>query len=121
MESYKDLEIYKLAYKVVVEIHEMSLKKLPCFEMYEEGSQIRKSSKAVVSNIVEGFGRKRYPQDYIRFLVYAHSSCDETQQHLKLLFETRFLKSKEKYDYFFEQCDKLSRKINKFIQAVDQA
>ena len=36
----------------------MTLDNLPKFEMYEEGSQIRRSSKAVASNIVEGFGRR---------------------------------------------------------------
>ena len=38
-------------------------------EMYEEGLQIRRSSKSVSSNIVEGFGRRRYQADYIKFLV----------------------------------------------------
>ncbi len=45
-QSYRDLEIYKKAHKLAIEIHEMSLQ-LPRFEMYEEGSQIRKSSKSV--------------------------------------------------------------------------
>jgi four helix bundle protein len=58
MQSYKDLEIYQLAHRLAVEIHVMTLK-LPQFEQYGEGSQIRRSSKAVVANIVEGFGRKR--------------------------------------------------------------
>ncbi|MCP4411457.1 MAG: four helix bundle protein, partial [Gammaproteobacteria bacterium] len=45
-QSYKDLDIYKMARKLAVEIHKMSLE-LPKFEMYEEGSQIRRSSKSV--------------------------------------------------------------------------
>jgi hypothetical protein len=60
-QSYKDLEIYKKAHKLAVEIHKMSLE-LPKFEMFEEGGQIRRSSKSVKSNIVEGFGRRRYKQ-----------------------------------------------------------
>ena len=44
--SYKKLEIWILAGEVVLDIHEMTLH-LPKFEMYEEGSQIRKSSKNV--------------------------------------------------------------------------
>jgi len=51
MLSYKDLEIYKLSHKLAVEIHGVTLKELPKFEMYEEGSQIRRSSKSIVTNI----------------------------------------------------------------------
>jgi four helix bundle protein len=118
MQRYKDLEIYQLAHKLAIEIHIMTLE-LPKFEMYEEGSQIRKSAKSIPSNIVEGFGRKRYQQEYVRFLVFAHSSCNETIEHLEILFETKSLISKERSDYFMEEYDKLGRKLNKFIQVVD--
>jgi four helix bundle protein len=116
MQSYKDLEIYQSAHNLAIEIHSMTLK-LPQFEIYEEGSQIRKSSKAVASNIVEGFGRKRYQADYVKFLVYAHGSCDETREHLELLFESGSLKDEKQHTYFMENYEKLSRKINKFLQA----
>jgi len=66
-QSYRDLKIYQLAHKLAVEIHEMSLT-LPKFEMYEEGAQIRRSSKSVKTNIVEGYGRRRYKADFIKFL-----------------------------------------------------
>jgi four helix bundle protein len=118
MQSYKDLEIYQLAHEAALEIHKVTLK-LPKFEMYEEGSQIRKSSKAISANIVEGFGRKRYRQDYIKFLIYSHSSCDETKEHLEYLFETESLKDKNVFEDLKERLDKLSRKLNKFIQAVE--
>jgi four helix bundle protein len=120
MQSYGDLEIYRLSHKLAVEIHKMTLK-LPKFEMYEEGSQIRRSSKAVPSNIVEGFGRKRYQQEYVRFLIFAHSSCSETIEHLELLYETKSLDDKKQFDYFQEEYDKLGRKLNKFIQSVRSA
>lgn len=62
--NYKDLEIWQLSREVVIELHKMSLE-LPKFEMYEEGSQIRRSSKSVKSNIVEGYGRRNYKNEYI--------------------------------------------------------
>lgn len=117
MQSYKDLEIYQIAHRLAVELHQMTLE-LPKYEIYEEGSQIRRSSKAISANIVEGFGRKRYRQDYIRFLVYAHASCNETIEHLELLYETKSLKDKDKFEYFLKEYDKLGRKLNLFIQAV---
>lgn len=97
----------------------MSLK-LPQFEMYEEGSQIRRSSKAIAVNIVEGFGRKRYQSDYIKFIVYAHASCDETIEHIELLFQTHSFTDSKQYGYFKEEFDKLSRKINKFLQFFER-
>jgi four helix bundle protein len=46
--------------------------------MYELGSQLKRSSDSVVSNIVEGYGRRRYKADFIRFLVFSYASCLET-------------------------------------------
>ena len=86
--SYKNLEIWQEARKLVIDIHRMTLEKLPKFELYEEGSQIRKSSKSAKSTIVEGYGRRRYKQDYIRFLTFTIASNDETLDHLENLYET---------------------------------
>jgi four helix bundle protein len=85
--SYKKLEIWQIARELVIDIHKMTLNKLPKFEMFEEGAQIRRSSKSVKSTIVEGYGRRRYKQDFIRFLTYALGSNDETIDHLETLFE----------------------------------
>lgn len=117
-QSYKDLEIYKLAHKLAVEVHKMSLG-LPKFELYEEGSQIRRSSKSIASNIVEGFGRRRYKNEFIKSLTYSLASCDETREHLDILFETKSLKDKECYDYSAGKYDELGRMIASFIKAVE--
>ncbi|MBL7158417.1 MAG: four helix bundle protein [Candidatus Omnitrophica bacterium] len=117
MQSYRDLEIYRTAHRLAVEIHKLTLE-LPKFEIYEEGSQIRRSSKAISANIVEGFGRKKHKQDYVRFLIYAHSSCDETMEHLDYLFETKSLKNLKLYKQLMDNLVTLSKKINRFIQVV---
>ena len=59
MKSYKDVDIYKESKRLAVEVHKSSLS-LPKFELYEQGSQIRRSSKAITTAIVEGYGRRRY-------------------------------------------------------------
>jgi four helix bundle protein len=56
MNSYKDLEIYKLAFEFAVRVHRESLK-LPGFELFEQGSQVRRSTKSVKDQIAEGYGR----------------------------------------------------------------
>ncbi len=65
--SYKKLTIWQKARELVIDIHKMTLRNLPKFELYEEGSQIRRSIKSVKSNIVEGYGRRRYKQEFIHF------------------------------------------------------
>ena len=117
--SYKNLEIWKLAEEVVIEIHDVTLSKLPKFEMFEEGAQIRKSSKNVKATIVEGYGRKRYKAEFIKFLVYSLASNDETTDHLENLFKTSSLKDRELYNSLHAKLEKLGKKINLFIKGVD--
>ena len=97
----------------------MTIDLLPKFEMYEEGSQIRRSSKSIRSNIVEGYGRRRYKQDFIRFLTYAHASCDETIDHLETLQETGSLKDDSLCKRLHDQLDRLGGTLNLFIQSVE--
>ena len=118
--NYKNLEIWQLAQEIVIEIHNMTLHKLPKFEMYEEGMQIRKSSKSVKSTIVEGYGRRSYKQDYLKFLIYAISSNDETIDHLETLYDTKSLTDENLFNKLREKLDKLGKKLNRFMQAVEQ-
>jgi len=116
--SYRNLEIWQLTKILVIDIHKMTLNELPKFEMFEEGSQIRRSIKSVKSNIVEGYGRRRYKQDYIRFLTYALASNDETTDHLETLSETGSLKNKILYKDIHERLEILGKKLNLFIQSI---
>ena len=118
--SYKQLEIWEMAQGLTVDIHKMTLTRLPRFEMYEEGSQIRKSIKSVKVNIVEGYGRRRYRQDFIRFLVFAHASCDETKDHLETLYDTGSLTDRETFEDLHSRVTKLSRALDGFIKAVER-
>jgi four helix bundle protein len=118
MKSYRELDIYNDSRKFAVEVHKMSLT-LPKFEMYEEGSQIRRSSKSVTAMIVEGYGRKRYKAEFIKYLIYSQSECDETLVHLDFLFDTEFIKDEALYHGLRSKYDLLSKRINKFIQWVE--
>ena len=116
VQSYRDLEIFQLAMQGAVLIHQMSLR-LPHYETYEVGSQVRRSAKSIPANIAEGFGRRRYKNEYIRFLTYALASCDETRVHLDLVHQTGNLKADEhaSLSSFYDQ---LGRKVNRFLQQV---
>ena len=118
--SYRNLEIWQLAKILIIDIHKMTLNELPKFEMFEEGIQIRRSSKSVKSTIVEGYGRRRYKQDFIRFLTYALGSCDETIDHLETLYETKSLKDNNLYNNLHERTEILGKKLNLFVQSVEK-
>ena len=116
MKSYRDLEIYKEAIKLAVQVHKMSLT-LPKHELYETGSQIRRSSKSISSNIAEGFGRKKYKDEFARFIIFAQGSCNETQSHLEII--NNVYGSSDERKELFEKYKDLGRKINKFLQYVE--
>lgn len=119
MKSYRDLEVYKNSKQLANRIHKMSLT-LPKFELYEEGSQIRRSSKSITASIVEGYGRRRYKAEFIRYLIFAQSECDETIVHLDFLFDTGSLTNESLYKELAAEYDVLSKRINKFIQWVEE-
>ena len=117
--SCKKLEIWQLARKTSIEIHELSLT-LPKFELYEQGSQIRRSSKTVRSAIVEGYGRRFYKQGFTRYIIYALSSNDETTDHLETLFETKSLSEETTFQHIQQELELLGKKRNNFLKALNE-
>ena len=47
--NYKELDVYKNAYKLAIILHKLSLE-LPKIEQYEEGSQLRRSPRFAASS-----------------------------------------------------------------------
>ena len=118
--NYRDLEVWQLARELVIAIHDMTLTKLPKFELFEEGSQIRRSVKSVKSCIVEGYGRRRYKQEFVKFLTYALASCDETSDHLDTLVITNSFTEKPIVDDLQMRLGILGPKLNAFLQSVER-
>jgi len=117
--SYKSLEIWKLSRQIALDIHRLS-SSLPIHEKYELGSQIRRSSVSIRANIVEGYGRRRYIKEYIKFIVYAIGSKDETLDHLEMMYDLGYIKEKDQYCYLHKRLEKLGKMLNGFLQALDK-
>jgi four helix bundle protein len=117
--SYRKLEIWRRARDASIQIHRLSLQELPKVEMYEEGSQIRRFVKSIRANIVEGYWRRRYKMEFIRFLTYAHASCDETIDHLETLRETGSFMDEALYRRLHVELNELGKMLNKFIRSVE--
>ena len=80
----EDLQIYQISYRLMLEIHQLTLS-FPIIEQYGGiADQLRRSSKSITANITEGFGKQRfYKEEFRRMLVYAIGSCDETMLWIK--------------------------------------
>jgi four helix bundle protein len=119
MKSYRDLEIYRLSKELAVEVHKVSLT-LPKHELYEEGQQVRRSSKAITSAIVEGYARRRYKKDYIKYLIYSQAECDETMMHIDFIIHTNSICDGSPLLTLGDRYDRLSKMINRYTTWVEE-
>jgi four helix bundle protein len=115
MKSYKDLEIYKESFDLAVRIYRLSMK-LPHPDRFETGNQIRRSSQTIKDTIVEGYGRRRYKADFLKFLVYSHSSLLESTTQSEFLAT---IHPGTGWNEIATDLDNLGKKISKFIEYVE--
>lgn len=113
---FSELRIYKLAIKLSIEI-DKNIKLIPLHWKLNDCNQIIRSSSSVPSNIVEGYAKKIYPKDFIKFLNIALGSSDETQSHIFLLNKKGYIDSRKSY-YFQNQYKNLSIKILNLIKVI---
>lgn len=78
---------------------------------------MRRSSKSIKDNIVEGYGRRRYKQDFIKFLVYAHASLLECLSQLEMIEQ---LYPDLDVKIMIDKYDILGAKLFKFIMYVEK-
>lgn len=93
---------------------------LPKHELYEEGQQFRRSSKAVTAAIVEGYARRRYKKEFIKFLIYSQAECDGTTLHIDFIIHANSLDRGSSLFTLKEQYDRLSKMINRYTTWVEE-
>ena len=79
LRGFEDLAVFRRAYRVSLEVHRASLE-FPRIEQWALADQIRRASKSICANLVEGFGRQGWSKsEFRRFLMMATGSADEMQ------------------------------------------
>jgi four helix bundle protein len=76
--SFRDLIVYQKAYKLAMEIFEIS-KGFPKEEKYSLTDQMRRSSRSVTSNLAEAWARKKYPKAFVNKLTDSLGEEYETE------------------------------------------
>ena len=94
--SAKDLEVYKKAYQLAMEIFELS-KSFPKEEQYALTSQIRRSSRSVCLNLREAWAKRRYEAHFISKLTDCDGENSETNSSLDFALDCGFI-DKEQYE-----------------------
>ena len=90
--SFEELEAFKRAYRISLEIHRASLE-FPQIEQRALADQIRRASKSICANIAEGFGKQRQSKaEFGRFLMMAVGSADEMRVWARYCFDLGYIK-----------------------------
>ena len=89
--SFEDLEVFKRAYRISLEVHRASLD-FPAIEQRALADQVRRASKSICANIAEGFGKqKQSAAEFKRYLVMAIGSADEMRVWLRYCLDLGYI------------------------------
>ena len=114
IKNVKDLKVYNLAYQLAMEIFEIS-SKFPKEELYSLTNQIRRSSRSVPINIREGFVKRHYKQVFVRHLVDALGSSEETRGWLDFSLDCKYISKEE-----FKGLDSRYDEVNAMLFSLKQ-
>jgi len=92
--GHKDLKVYQLAFRLAMEIFELS-KTFPVDERYSLTSQIRRSSRSVAANLAEGFRKRQYPSMFVSKLADCDAEATETQVWLDFALASGYLRPED--------------------------
>lgn len=113
-----DLEVYRLALDNLNDLYKLA-NLLPTnhrrlrYQLIEAGEKI-------APQIAEGFGKKKSPREFCRFLSMALGSSDEVITHVrevKIIAESYTRIRREDCDSLIEKYKLLSKKLNRLLSA----
>ena len=114
---FEDLEVFKRAYRVSLDIHRASLE-FPSIEQYALGDQIRRCSKGICANIAEGFGKSnRSTAELQRFLSMAVGSADEMRVWLRYCLDLGYV-SESQWQTWRDEYEEIAKMLQGLSKSV---
>jgi four helix bundle protein len=111
--TFEDLEVYRFAREFRKRMYEVN-RRLPSFEKFELGSQIRRAAVSLTNNIVEGHGRFHYLEQ-IKFCLNARGSLEELLDDLNICIDESYVAGPE-IDSLKEQGWCVHRLLNGYMR-----
>lgn len=115
IKDFTDLEIWKLAEKLTLDIYETTIK-FPKEETYGLTSQLRRAASSIGANISEGFGRYHYKEN-IKFLYNSRGSLAETKYFVILACDLKYI-TNDKQNIFLKNLNVLNIKLNNYVASI---
>jgi four helix bundle protein len=111
--SFKDLIVYQKAYKLAMEIFEIS-KKFPKEETYSLTDQIRRSSRSVTSCIAESWAKRKYEKAFINKLTNSSGEEYETEGWLDYSHDCHYI-NQETHTRFLNEYNEVRKMLISMI------
>ncbi len=115
--SVRDLDVYKLAFKCAMEIFQIS-KLFPPEERFSLTDQIRRSSRSVCSNLAEGWRKRRYKAVFVNKLSDAMQEASETQTWLEFSLACNYI-DEDVFSRLDSDYEIILGKLNRMDQKAD--
>jgi four helix bundle protein len=116
--SFEDLDVYKKLVDLHLEVHELTMT-FPKYEMYELGSQVRRSSNAIPDNIAEGLNNK-HSNMYLEGINRALGEMRETRHHFLIALRKGHI-SRESANSLVSRYDECGKMLRGLEQAVEKS
>ncbi len=113
IESFKDLIVYQKAYKLAMEIFEIS-KSFPKEEKYSLTDQIRRSSRSVTSCLAESWAKRRYEKSFVNKLTDSLGEENETEVWLDYSKDCKYIE-KETHERVLSEYDEVRKMLISMI------
>ena len=117
MHRFEDLDVFKRAYKVSLEIHQVSLA-MPRVEQYGLAEQMRRASKSICANLAEGFGKQSLSKtEFKRFVKMGIGSADEMRVWLRYCLDLGYMdqntwqRLRDEYEEIVKMLQGLARSV----------
>ena len=120
MHRFEELEVFRRAYKVSLDIHRFSLT-MPQIEQYALADQLRRASKSICANLAEGFGKQSQSKaEFKRFVAMSMGSADEMRVWLRYCLDLQYLDAQrwQQWREEYEAIAKMLQGLSKGLKAV---
>ncbi len=119
IKRFRELAVYQHAFAAAMKVFEIT-KSFPLGERYSLNDQIRRSSRAVCSNLAEGWRKRKYEAVFKNKITDAMQEASETQCWLefalacKYINEDTFARLDDEYEQVISMLNAMEMSSQKF-------